>query len=309
VAFPSGYEEYFSFSLSAVNLIGFEGVPGSVQNLLYREVFDFQPGDELHIRDYNSSFGEGQETRTIYRYLVRTDYPDSIVYSVQVDRDYYEIQLGGNLAQTGFLSEVQEQVIVSSPAFNQLPLSPVPLDYQDLLSSNYYTQSSGSPRQKSISGWHELFFDEWSGCWFEIIDGGCSNFFSGDFEYIENRGGPYYVCGTMFSPYGRELVYYNVDGQEGGTPFQLILNAETAAEKDFRVYPNPAIDVVYIETGQELTNTRIEISDVQGRVVFTETLAGSRSEIEVGSLPAGVFIYRLYADEAVLKTGKILVQR
>jgi hypothetical protein len=305
VAFPSGGEAYYEVGLSVLNLVGIEGVTGGVQNLLYREVFDFQAGDELHIRDYNTSFGEGQESRTIIQYLTRTDFPDSIVYSVQVARDYYDTELGGNLVHTGFLSEVQSQVIKASPSFDQLSMSPAIGQFGD---ANYYVQSNASQREKSISGWYELYLDG-NNCWYAEIDGGCSSFDPAPSVYIEKRGGPYYHCGSNFISSGRELVYFNVDGQEGGTPFQLILNAEAAVENEFRVYPNPAIDKVSIEIGEAIPNARIEISDIQGRIVLAERLTGSRSEIEVGTLPAGVFIYRIYADEAVMTTGKILVQR
>jgi hypothetical protein len=310
VAFPFSNEEYYQWGLQNASLLGIEGVDGSVQNLTYKEVYDFQPGDELHIKRANGSFGTGQERWTVRRYLTRAENNDSITYSVQVDRDFYDLAPFGVYTHTGFSSSIQQQVVKANATFDQLPFLPSVAAEGAIFTSNYYAQSGAEPiREKIFSDLVGLYGIDENGCWTAFVDGACSMAFNPNFYYYEKRGGPYYDCSNTSTVSQEELVYYNIDGQEWGTPLQLILNTEGAVENEFRVYPTPAIDKVHIETSEAIPNARIEISDIQGRIVLAERLTGSRSEIEVGSLPAGVFVYRIYADEAVMTTGKILVQR
>lgn len=57
-----------------------------------------------------------------------------------------------------------------------------------------------------------------------------------------------------------------------------------------KVYPNPAADLLFIETDQP--QVVITISDMQGRLISEQKLDGEKSQIDVSYLPAG--IYQVY---------------
>jgi len=61
-------------------------------------------------------------------------------------------------------------------------------------SVNYVTQMSNSFAVK-IDAWEatELYFDQDTECWTELIDGGC-NMLGGEHLYLAKHGGPYYNC-------------------------------------------------------------------------------------------------------------------
>ncbi len=74
---------------------------------------------------------------------------------------------------------------------------------------------------------------------------------------------------------------------------------------DIRVFPNPAVDVLYVETEESAESARFEIRDLQGRKVFSVNLTGTRNQIPVGNLPGGVYLYQVIRD-GEFSFGKIV---
>ena len=70
----------------------------------------------------------------------------------------------------------------------------------------------------------------------------------------------------------------------------------------FRVYPNPARDILNIHTS---IKSVISFIDQSGRVVFTKTINGN-SLIDVSKLPAGVYFSK---NNATGETKKIIVNK
>lgn len=96
---------------------------------------------------------------------------------------------------------------------------------------------------------------------------------------------------------------------------ELMKNEELAAwvrENDLQeldqtaeltVYPNPAYDRVTIERPARLQGwVRITLYDMQGRLVMEEDFTGTRLQIDVKPLPAGVYKMVLNGDRLMTKT-------
>jgi hypothetical protein len=61
-----------------------------------------------------------------------------------------------------------------------------------------------------------------------------------------------------------------------------------------KVYPNPASEKIYFEAGDEsYRGFTIEIIDVQGRIKGVYSTASSRLEVDISSLPQGLYFYRM----------------
>lgn len=88
-------------------------------------------------------------------------------------------------------------------------------------------------------------------------------------------------------------------------PFQVIHTGVTTIEtRSSRLVPNPASDQVRIER----TDTRpatLTITDVQGRIVREETISGSRHNVELAGLKAGVYLLRI-ATASELETLRLV---
>ncbi|MBK9449831.1 MAG: aryl-sulfate sulfotransferase [Bacteroidetes bacterium] len=76
------------------------------------------------------------------------------------------------------------------------------------------------------------------------------------------------------------------------TPVGAVPTFETMANSLFEVYPNPAQDLVHIR-GSVPQKVEWLLFDSWGRVVKTGFFRGIETEIQVGDLPAGMYILRL----------------
>src|SRR5690606_7249218 len=57
------------------------------------------------------------------------------------------------------------------------------------------------------------------------------------------------------------------------------------------IYPNPVKDILVVKrTGNDATPGQVIISDIAGRVLRSLSVTGEKAEINMGSLPAGVYI-------------------
>jgi hypothetical protein len=76
----------------------------------------------------------------------------------------------------------------------------------------------------------------------------------------------------------------------------------------FNLYPNPSSDNVTINYNI-VTDAVIEITDVTGNLVGTYNLpvSGTIIQIKNDNLPSGVYMYRIIANNTVIKLGKIVI--
>ena len=79
---------------------------------------------------------------------------------------------------------------------------------------------------------------------------------------------------------------------------------ETAAE-DIMVYPNPANDIIYVETFPETSQiSDFQIVNILGETVLSGPITSESMQIDVSNLPAGLYLLKI-ADKSV----KIVVER
>lgn len=76
-----------------------------------------------------------------------------------------------------------------------------------------------------------------------------------------------------------------------------------------KVYPNPANDLLTIDSGDLNGIKTIEIIDVQGKLVRSENSPGQVIMIDIASLPAGTYFLSIKMDGEVYSTEKIVVER
>ncbi|MEZ5014378.1 MAG: T9SS type A sorting domain-containing protein [Chitinophagales bacterium] len=84
-------------------------------------------------------------------------------------------------------------------------------------------------------------------------------------------------------------------------------------ENDLLIYPNPAEDVVYIQTGAaDLNDHAISLFDMTGKQVayrgFGEMGYTNTAKIETGALPAGVYMLSLMNGDGSVVVKKVVIQ-
>lgn len=80
---------------------------------------------------------------------------------------------------------------------------------------------------------------------------------------------------------------------------------ELPDENLVKVYPVPASEVLWFESLQLIED--LKIIDSRGRVIHNIKPAVANFEINVSSLPDGIYFYRLTTFEKVVVTGKVVV--
>ncbi|MBE0648473.1 MAG: T9SS type A sorting domain-containing protein [Bacteroidales bacterium] len=74
-----------------------------------------------------------------------------------------------------------------------------------------------------------------------------------------------------------------------------------------RVYPNPANEIITIETGNEDTYT-IEVYDLAGKLLKSETLFGENLHLNVSGIHEGMYLLNVISGNKFIKSSKIIIQ-
>ena len=78
-------------------------------------------------------------------------------------------------------------------------------------------------------------------------------------------------------------------------------------ESKFSLYPNPAVDIVTIETLTPLKKGQLSISNLHGLELITCQITSSKTQLDISGLPGGIYFVRLKNDKAVA-VGKFIKQ-
>lgn len=110
---------------------------------------------------------------------------------------------------------------------------------------------------------------------------------------------------------GTYWIYVVDDFSVVSDPDTLIVMNSTGIEKNsastLKIWPNPAGDMIAIQLNDGTVLERLEVSDLSGRVVFTQNNIGTRSyKFNRENLKSGVYIVRVYADR--IYTRKVIIR-
>jgi hypothetical protein len=78
------------------------------------------------------------------------------------------------------------------------------------------------------------------------------------------------------------------------------------ANLDFKLYPNPTKDIVTIELSQ-FSNTKLEVYDINGRVLLNQNLNTTSNQINIQSFPVGVYLFKITSQEGTA-VSKVIKQ-
>ena len=75
-------------------------------------------------------------------------------------------------------------------------------------------------------------------------------------------------------------------------------------ELDVTVYPNPALDDIYVEAQE---NSTLYIYDVQGKIVDTQNITTLKTSIDVSFLSRGTYTFAFQTNSGLVKRMKIVI--
>lgn len=296
-AFPNIKDgNYFSdiFNFSNFTLVGMTNPKLGIQNLTSFDIFDFQPGDELHIKYEYDCIGPNYANfkpvniSTILKYLSRTDYPDSIGY-----------HLLKKVNNNGAVSEAeQKQKIVKDYYLEKLPMETIFTDYSafnilmncgtvgaiKFMSNLQRLHKIENSSYENISGYGD-------DCWGMPLSDGCFP----SKVYLEGLGGPYSNCDGWGCIMNEGLVYFKKGETEWGVPLVItgVYEMETALGA---IFPNPAQDFVTLYLPAVSLNFSLTIIDKLGRIVKSESFQNTdQATLNIMELVSGLYFLRVTA--------------
>jgi hypothetical protein len=94
-------------------------------------------------------------------------------------------------------------------------------------------------------------------------------------------------------------------------PVNLTVSADNTSvinqnDSFIKVYPNPANDILFVETSMNIQNALVSVINMQGQVVITTNLTGTTA-IDIDGLESGIYLVRVQGDEFTMNK-RILVQ-
>lgn len=101
------------------------------------------------------------------------------------------------------------------------------------------------------------------------------------------------------------VVYMSTLSIQDHQPVRRAIN-----KSDIKIYPNPASQVVYVETPRGLHKPlKVQMLDMAGRIVLHESTSRDNFSIDVSRMKKGVYVLRIFSGyEGLVKSEKIIIQ-
>ena len=108
---------------------------------------------------------------------------------------------------------------------------------------------------------------------------------------------------TFAGQVGSTLLVDNI-----GFDYATGIDDAVSTELAVKVYPNPSSGIVNLSFSKVMTNANVEVFDLQGRMVLTNSINGKHIQLEVSSLPSGIYHYQVKEGTSGLASGNFLKQ-
>ena len=279
-------------------LAGLSNPKIGVQNLTWFDVWDFQPGDELHIKDGFHNYEITQVTNSIITYLSREDFSDKIVYQIHVKENQYKGRSGKD--SLVYYKEYDTiQIILPDEGFDKLPKEVIISEGSASYAAGMFYAEGIIAKGPSYMLLHKDYDSDL--CWWEVIV--C--YFGEQISYHQKGLGYYYNLNNITTGSYKTLVYYKKGDVESGTPLTLETGINEIQINSSVVY-NPANESLQINMETFGTAVLLELVDLTGRTLIQYELTSVSQDISLNHLPKGIYLYRLTEQGKTINSGRIV---
>jgi hypothetical protein len=292
-------------------LSGSNELDEGITNLTDEEIYDFQPGDVLHIIEDYSDAG----TARIREVLDRFDVDGVTTYIVDGADIYYSGQFGNPQIEGYVIYEDQEvSMDLFSTNYGNVDMKALPgtraqpdLDIGGPTATSMIINDQGRRVKRTLDGsaLYYLSFPQSPGdtCTYWAGGGGfCSDV--SDVYSVEGLGGPYMNC----SSFSITLIYYEKGEEVSGTPLDWmdwILSSTLKKENQPNLFPNPSKDFIHIEGAAGVH--KVTITDLTGQVVGAFKEDQLQGRIDVKLFSSGVYLLSAFGENELLFREKLII--
>lgn len=306
---------------SFYDLVGKDNPDTGITNVSTLQIYNFEPGDELHTVYHNKPYSPpNTETTisTIFKVISKTT--DSVNNSVTYQFEHcssavYRLSDSTTNYVHSFDSIVQTYSPSNTPELETLPLETTALSslYESItytkmgfMEDNSHMPIYNIPYKSMQSGAIWTVYDN---CYIPMIYCGC---LYNDY-YLKGLGGPYYYCEDFgWSPTYYLLKYYKKGSETWGMPLDCDSLLQVSITKCgqnllLNIYPNPTSGIITVLCPTNLQfPCRLEFFDISGRKVIEFTITMNTASVDLSNLPYGLFTYKLTSPDGNVFHGKII---
>jgi hypothetical protein len=286
-------------------LAGKTNPPIGYQNISFFDCYDFNIGDEFHIRETSNYNGK----MIIKTLLEKSTSITGDTLTFKWDLCYFENALGGPYVDHGIVYEtVSPQATGIGSVFNMQP------DQFFSLTNlcNKYLQTIDNYNSRATKRFEDFRY-KLSGCWqdndYDLIR-----------NYSEGLGMTYYRHGYWWQNQGgawvyvvieKELEYYVKGNETWGTPFAPDCWTLTGTDEkkntmsinpQLIIYPNPSTSFIVIENYDKGI---MSIFNTEGLKVLEMKICETNTTIDVSGLNSGVYIIKVVGEKE-FRVGKFV---
>jgi hypothetical protein len=87
---------------------------------------------------------------------------------------------------------------------------------------------------------------------------------------------------------------------------ELAMTSVEDLEAGVHVFPNPANDMIYVRS-KNSTSCQLELTNMQGQVVYTGTMTDGFGQIATQALSEGMYMVRMSSEQGV-HSSKVMVR-
>ncbi|MCB9328001.1 MAG: T9SS type A sorting domain-containing protein [Lewinellaceae bacterium] len=134
-----------------------------------------------------------------------------------------------------------------------------------------------------------------------------------DIEELEN--GDIVVLGDLRHPGNKNEIWLykiNADGCYGtdDCPEEIILSAadEENIDEEIRIYPNPAQDIMYIATHDNVKLLNVTLIAIDGKVISeAKNIGNTKHSMDVSAIDSGIYFINVSTEDGKVFTRKVIV--
>ena len=276
------------------------------QDFGWREIFEFNIGDEFHYKGIQiSPYYYGFES--IEKVLDKTVYENSDSVAYIFEHCEYRFNPSGPGWLYIYDTVVRTYNFLEMDTISWIFVMPDEFKRKDTLiwsyASEYYSYTDTSKMERIKGRLFDKYMVWVDTCWFAF------NFFIIDStEYADGLGQTFHSNNIDIE--SSKLVYYKKGSETWGTPVAtdcptLVSTEETPVpQTEYPIYPNPASTHITIEAPLQ---SQISIISLHGQKLINRQITQPKTSIDVSTLPSGVYIVKLVGVKGV-QMGKFVKQ-
>ena len=303
--FPFKINTQYDNSGTNNQLIGLSSPKAGFQNLTWKEVYDFEVGDEFHVHESFFYFGNGTENKIIHK-IISKDVSDNIYTYQYLKKQLIRSRVDDNDEFT-YTEDTITQSFSANSEFDKLPNEPQTNEYGKKILPQF-GMSSITPDIKYLTLYDNLINRLDSLIWMDnlISDVGYYDYY----EFRKGLGGPYYdyhpfmMMGDIFS----RLVYYQKGNNSWGVPFDKLQNDDLNANTKIKIFVDRQNESIQIPGPRfEQGNLDIAIYDATGKQTANFQLESENNTISINDWPKGIYFYSVKSDSGRHFQGKLVI--